>query len=122
MCYNLTVVAYVNKQGGMVLRSLCLLMKELLFWAEANALTLVARYLVGKAKILADQLSHLGQILGTEWSLHPDVIKEMFRLLYTLTLDLFATSLNKKLLPHCSLVPDPHGSDGGRIRASLGWF
>ena len=32
MCDNATVVAYVNKQGGTVLRCLCSLTKELLSW------------------------------------------------------------------------------------------
>ena len=31
----------------------------------------------------------------------------MFRLLGTPTLDLFVTSMNKKLRLHCSLVPHP---------------
>ena len=79
----------------MVSRPLWLLTKELLCWAEANTVTLSA-YLLGKANVLADQLSRWGQVIGTEWSLHPEVTKEMFRLLGTPTLDLFATSLNKK--------------------------
>ena len=39
MCDNATVVAYINKQGGTVSRSLSLLTKELLCWAEANTVT-----------------------------------------------------------------------------------
>ena len=35
MCDNLTVVAYVNKQGGMVSRALCLLSSRLLRWTES---------------------------------------------------------------------------------------
>ena len=105
MCDNATVVAYVNKQGGTVSRSLCLLTKELLLWAEANGVTLVARYLPGKSNVLADQLSRKGQVIGTEWSLHPQVANQIFRVLGTPTLDLFATSLNKKLALYCSLVP-----------------
>ena len=107
MCDNATVVAYVNKQGGTVSHSLCSLTKELLLWAEANSVTLVARYLPGKANVLADQLSRRGQVIGTEWSLHPEVTKQLFCRLGTPTLDLFATSLNKKLPLYCSLVPDP---------------
>ena len=107
MCDNATVVAYVNKQGGTVSRSLCLLTKQLLAWAEANSVTLSARYLPGKANVLADQLSRRDQVIGTEWSLHPEVVKQVFSCLGTPTLDLFATSLNKKLPLYCSLVPDP---------------
>ena len=107
MCDNSTVVAYVNKQGGTVSRSLCLLTKELLSWAEANAVKLVARYLPGKANILADQLSRRDQVIGSEWSLHPEVFKRICLRLGTPTLDLFATSMNRKLPLYCSLVPDP---------------
>ena len=35
MCDNSTVVAYVNKQGGMVSRALCLLTSRLLRWTES---------------------------------------------------------------------------------------
>ena len=107
MCDNATVVAYINKQGGTVSRSLCLLTKELLSWTEANSVTLRARFLPGRANVLADQLSRRGQVIGTEWSLHPEVCRRIFSRLYTPTLDLFATSLNKKLPLYCSLVPDP---------------
>ena len=96
-----------QQTGGTISRPLCLLTKELLTWSETNDVELVARFLPGKANVLADQLSRRGQIIGTEWSLHPEVTKEMFRLLGTPTLDLFATRLNKKLPLFCSLVPDP---------------
>ena len=56
MCDNSTVVAYVNKQGDTVSRPLWLLTKakELLAWAEANSVKLVARFLPGRANVLAD--------------------------------------------------------------------
>ena len=92
----------------MVSHSLCLLTKELLLWTEANNVKLVARFLPGKANVLADQLSRRGQVIGTEWSLHSEVTKEMFRLLGTPTLDLFATSVNKKLPLYCSPVSYTH--------------
>ena len=80
ICNNATVVAYVNKQRGTVSRSLSLLTKELLSWVKANTVTLSARYLPGKPNVLANQLSHRGQVIGIEWSLHPEVPK-MFHLL-----------------------------------------
>ena len=107
LCDNATVVAYVNKQGGTVSHSLCMLTKQLLLWAEANSVTLRARFLPGRANVLADQLSRRDQVIGTEWSLDQGVAEEIFRLLGTPTLDLFATRWNTKLPLYCSLVPDP---------------
>ena len=59
MCDNSTVVAYVNKQGGTVSQSLCLLTKQILKWTEVIGTTLVARYLPGHSNVLADQLLSL---------------------------------------------------------------
>ena len=66
MCDNSTVVAYVNKQGGMVSRALCLLTSRLLRWTESFDVHLDARYLPGESNVLADILSRRGQVVGTE--------------------------------------------------------
>ena len=66
MCDNSTVVAYVNKQGGTVSRSLCLLTSRLLRWTEIFDVHLDARYLPGESNVLADVLSRRGQVVGTE--------------------------------------------------------
>ena len=68
---NSTVVAYINKQGGTVSRSLCMEAKEMLIWCHQREIILRARYIPGKLNALADQLSRRGQILHTEWSLVP---------------------------------------------------
>ena len=65
MCDNSTVVAYVNKQGGTVSRSLCLLTSRLLRWTESFDVHLDARYLPGESNVLADVLSRRGQVVGT---------------------------------------------------------
>ena len=79
MCDNSTVVAYVNKQGGTVSWALCLLVSRLLRWTESFDVHLVARYLPGHANVLADLLSRRGQVVGTEWSLHPQVARSLLR-------------------------------------------
>ena len=73
MCDNLTVVAYVNKQGGTVSRSLCLLTNRLLRWTESLDVHLDARYLPGQSNVLTDILSRRDQVIGTGWSLHLQV-------------------------------------------------
>ena len=107
MCDNSTVVAYVNKQGGTVSRSLCLLTSRLLRWTESFDVHLDARYLPGESNVLADVLSCRGQVVGTEWSLHPQVARALLRAWGNPSIDLFATCLNSKLPLYCSLVPDP---------------
>ena len=107
MCDNSTVVAYVNKQGGMVSRALCLLTSRLLRWTESFDVHLDARYLPGQDNVLADTLSRRGQVVGTEWSLHPQVARSLLRAWGNPSIDLFATCLNAKLPLYCSLVPDP---------------
>ena len=77
MCDNSTVVAHVNKQGGTVSRALCLLASRLLRWTESLDIHLDARYLPGQANVLADLLSRRGQVVGTEWSLHPQVARSL---------------------------------------------
>ena len=79
MCDNSTVVAYVNKQGGTVSRALCLLTSRLLRWTESFDVHLDARYLPGENNVLADVLSRRGQVVGTEWSLHPQVARSLLR-------------------------------------------
>ena len=107
MCDNSMVVAYVNKQGGTVSRPLCLLTSRLLRWTESFDVHLDARYLPGESNVLADVLSRRGQVVGTEWSLHPQVARALLRAWGNPSIDLFATCLNAKLPLYCSLVPDP---------------
>ena len=107
MCDNSTIVAYVNKQGGTVSRPLCLLTSRLLRWTESFNVHLEARYLPGESNVLADVLSRRGQVVGTEWSLHPQVARALLRAWGNPSIDLFATCLNAKLPLYCSLVPDP---------------
>ena len=107
MCDNSTVVAYVNKQGGTVSRALCLLTSCLLRWTESFDVHIDARYLPGQNTVLADVLSRRGQVVGTEWSLHPQVARSLLRAWGNPSIDLFAMCLNAKLTLYCSLVPDP---------------
>ena len=107
MCDNSTVVAYVNKQGATVSRALCLLTSRRLRWTESFDVHLDASYLPGENNVLADILSRHGQVVGTEWSLHPQVARSLFRMWGNPSIDLFATCLNAKLPLYCSLVPDP---------------
>ena len=65
------------------------------------------RYLPGQSNVLADFLSRRDQVIGTEWSLLPQVARALLRRRGSPSIILFATSLNVKLPLYCSFVPDP---------------
>ena len=97
-------MAYLDKQGGTISFLYLLTSSNV----DSLSVTLVARYISGSRNVVADQLSRKGQVIrGTEWSLHPHVAKEMFRVWGGLVVGFFTSFLNKKLSVYCSLLPDP---------------
>ena len=72
---NTTVVAYINKEGGMRSGPLCALLWRILTWCTRKQVTLKARHIPGRLNVLADKLSILGQPIQTEWSLLPQVFE-----------------------------------------------
>ena len=105
---NTTVVAYINKEGGMKSGSLCALLWRILSWCTRKPVTLKAHHIPGWLNVIADKLSRLGQTIQTEWSLHPKVFQAICSRWYQPQVDLFATRFNNKLPQFVSLVPDPH--------------
>ena len=104
---NTTVVAYINKEGGMKSGPLCALLWRILTWCTRNQVTLKARHIPGRLNVIADKLSRLGQTIQTEWSLSPDVFQAICHRWHQPTVDLFATRFNNKLPQFVSPVPDP---------------
>ena len=70
---NTTIVAYINKDGGTRSGLLCALLWRLLCWCNLRQVVLKARHIPGCLNVIADKLSRQGQIIQTEWSLHPDL-------------------------------------------------
>ena len=60
---------------------------------------------------MADLLSRSNQVLSTEWSLHPQVFKQICHKWFTPHVDLFATHLNHKVALYVSPVPDQNAWD-----------
>ena len=60
---------------------------------------------------MADLLSRSNQVQSTEWSLHPQVFKQICLRWFTPHVDLFATRLNHKVPLYVSPVPDPNAWD-----------
>ena len=108
---NSTVVAYINKQGGTHSAEMCALLWKIMTWCHHYHITLKARHIPGCLNVMADLLSGSNQVQSTEWSLHPQVFKQICQRWFTPHVDLFATHLNHKLPLYVSPVPDPKAWD-----------
>ena len=117
---NTTVVAYINKEGGMKSGSLCALLWRILSWCTRQQVTLRARHIPGRLNVIADKLSRLGQTIQTEWSLHPAVFQAVCARWHQPKVDLFATRFNNKLPQFVSPVPDPQAWASGCTQSLLG--
>ena len=108
---NSTVVAYINKQGGTHSAEMCALLWKIMTWCHRYHITLKARHIPGCLNVMADLLSRSNQVQSTEWSLHPQVFKQICQKWFTPHVDLFATHLNHKFPLHMSPIPDPNAWD-----------
>ena len=104
---NSTVVAYINKQGGTHSAEMCALLWKIMIWCHHYKITLKARHIPGCLHVMADLLSRSNQVQSTEWSLHPQVFKQICHKWFTPHVDLFATHLKHKLPLYVSPVLDP---------------
>ena len=107
---NSTVVAYNNKQGGTHSSEMCALLWKIMTWCHRYQITLKARHIPGCLNVMAD-LSRSNQVQSTEWSLHPQVFKQICLKWFTPHVDLFATLLNNKVPLYMSPVPDQNAWD-----------
>ena len=96
-----------QQTGQHKISKLCALMWRILTWCQLNNVTLRARHVPGSLNVIADGFSRRNQIQSTEWSLSPQIFKQISKLWESPQVDLFATSLNKKLPTYVSLIPDP---------------
>ncbi len=108
---NTAVVSYINHQGGLRSRPLYKLAHQILVWSQDKFLSLRAVYIPGHLNVGADILSRQGPRPG-EWSLHPEVVKQIWRVFGQAQVDLFATHQTS----HCPLWyslthPAPLGLD-----------
>ena len=103
---NTSCVAYLNKLGGTKSAKLQELTVQILSWCQDRGITLRARHIPGKYNVISDQLSRQGQIISTEWSIHPSVIQAIKTTWEMPMIDLFATRYNNKLPTYFSPIPD----------------
>ena len=104
---NTTALSYIRKQGGTKSWSLFRLVQEMILWLEKNNVNLLPQFIQGSRNSVADALSRKGQILATEWILHQDVCLMLWKMWGRPMVDLFATSLTKRLPLYMAPHSDP---------------
>ncbi|KAL0201659.1 hypothetical protein M9458_004846, partial [Cirrhinus mrigala] len=108
---NTAVVYYINHQGGLRSRPLYKLAHQILVWSQDKLLSLRAVHVSGYLNLGADVLSKQGPRPG-EWMLHPEVMKQIWRVFGQAQVDLFATQENAQCPLWYSLThPAPLGLD-----------
>ncbi len=87
---NISVIAYINHQGGLRSCPLYRLARQILVWAQGKLCSLRAVYIPGHLNMGADTLLRQGP-RPWEWMLHPDVVKQIWRVFGQAQVNLFAT-------------------------------
>ena len=106
---NTSALSYLRKEGGTRSSTLNEVAQATLCLCEASDLRLLPQFVPGRLNVLADSLSRCGQVLVSEWTLHEEVCRDLFRL-WPVTVDLFATSLNHRLQVYFSPMADPQAA------------
>ena len=70
--------------------------REVLLWAESRRIRLLPQFIMGSSNVTADALSRPNQVIGSEWTLHQEVVDQLVHR-WPAMIDLFATSLTARL-------------------------
>ena len=105
-CDNTTTVAYLRRSGGTFSSTLNATAREVLLWAENHRVRLLPQFIMGSSNVTADTLSRPNQVIGSEWTLHQEVVDQLVHK-WPAVIDLFATSLTVRLPVYFSLASDP---------------
>ena len=108
-CDNTTTVAYLCRSGGMFSSTLNATAREVLLWAESHRVRLLPQVIMGSSNVTADALSRPNQVIGSEWTLHQEVVDQLVHK-WPAVIDLFATSLTARLPVYFSPASDPRAA------------
>ena len=90
-CDNVTTVAYLRRSGGTRSQVLFLKAREILLWIESMQITILPQFIQGSLNTRADLLSRPNLVIGSEWTLHQEVVQDLLHQ-WPAIIDLFATS------------------------------
>ncbi len=107
----MSVVSYINHQGGVSSKRLFILAERLLEWAQLNLRSLRAAHLPGRLNQGADMLSR-SNVPSEEWMLHPQTVQKIWKTFGKAEVDLFAS----KDSSHC---PTYYSKDRDRVGPRL---
>ena len=110
-CYRQLNSGSLHKQGRTHSAEMCALLWKIMTWCHHYQITLKVRHIPGCLNVMVDLLSRSNQVQSTEWSLHPQVFKQICDKWFTPHVDLFATRLNHKVPLYVSPVPDQNAWD-----------
>ena len=108
-CDNTTTVAYLSRSGGTFSSALNSTAREVLLWAESRRIRLLPQFIMGSSNVTADALSRPNQVIGSEWTLHQEVVDQLVHR-WPAMIDLFATSLTARLPVYFSPASDPRAA------------
>ena len=74
-------------------------------WAENRSVRLLPQFIMGSSNVTADALSRPNQVIGSEWTLHQEVVDHLVHK-WPAVIDLFATSLTTRLPVYFSPASD----------------
>ena len=106
---NTTTLAYLQKQGGTRSSTLNAVAQSILRLCESNNVRLLPQFILGRLTVLVNSLSRRSQVLGFEWTLCPEALRELL-CRWPSTIDLFVMSLNHRLPVYFSLMIDPQSA------------
>ena len=108
-CNNTTTVAYLRRSGGTFSSTLNSTAREVLLWAESRHIRLLPQFIMGSSNVTADALSRPNQVIGSEWTLHQEVVHQLVHR-WPAVIDLFATALTARLPVYFSPASDPRAA------------
>ena len=76
-CDNTTTVAYLRRSGGTFSSTLNATAREVLLWAENRRIRLLPQFIMGSSNVTADAQSRPNQVIGSEWTLHQEVVDQL---------------------------------------------
>ena len=103
--HSTTTVAYLRRSGGTFSSTLNATAREVLLWAENHRVRLLPQFIMGSSNVTADALSRPNQVIGSEWTLHQEVVDHLVHK-WPAVIDLFATSLTTRLPVYFSPASD----------------